>query len=127
MIREAEARREVEICGLLSAKHGQPCRLYPVRNIAGDARHRFAMDPAEQIAAMRTMRDRQESLFAIYHSHPLGPAQPSALDMAEAAYPDVLYLIIALSTAGETQLGGFYLHDHSPERVELDIQPAGHG
>jgi proteasome lid subunit RPN8/RPN11 len=126
MIRAAEASREVEVCGLVSAKHGQACQLYPVRNIADNPGRRFEMDPGEQIAAMKAMRDKHESLFAIYHSHPRGPAQPSALDIAQAAYPDVLYLIIALSADRETELCGFYLHSHSPQQVELEIQPAGY-
>ena len=46
---------------------------------------------------MRTLRERGETLFAIYHSHPAGPATPRPPTFAEAAYPQALYLIISLA------------------------------
>jgi proteasome lid subunit RPN8/RPN11 len=54
------------------------------------------MDARAQIAAMRTMRQRDEELFAIYHSHPNAPATPSQKDLQQAAYPGVVYLIVSL-------------------------------
>ena len=82
-----------EVCGLLGAG---PCGVtcYPIANVAAQPRCRFELDPKAQIEAMRQMRQRDESLFAIYHSHPAGPPVPSATDIREAAYPDVLYLIV---------------------------------
>jgi len=53
------------------------------------------------------MRERGEELFAIFHSHPAAPAEPSALDMAQAGYPDALYLIVSLGTCGVLELRGF--------------------
>jgi proteasome lid subunit RPN8/RPN11 len=82
-----------EVCGLLGAgPWGVTC--YPVANVAAQPRCRFELDPKAQIEAMRQMRERDESLFAIYHSHPAGPPVPSATDIGEAAYRDVLYLIV---------------------------------
>jgi len=119
MINAARANREDEICGLLSSSNGHACRLYPIDNIAEDRQHRFQMDPAQQIAAIKTMRDRDESLFAIYHSHPQSPAQPSAIDIAQASYPETLYLIISLLTEAAPDIRGFYLREGRIEEVEL--------
>ena len=90
-------------------------------NVADEPQHRFTMDPAGQIAAMKSMRENNESLFAIYHSHPQGPAQPSATDMAQASYPEALYLIISLQGEAATKLRGFYLQPDSFAAVDLHI------
>ena len=85
-----------EVCGLLGGQHQIMTSYYPVRNIAPDAARRYLMDPAEQIAAMKSMRDRGETLAAIFHSHTNAPAQPSRTDLELAYYPDTTYLILSL-------------------------------
>lgn len=98
-----------EVCGLIAGRHGRPSRSLPVANVAAEPETRYEMDPKGQIDAMRAMRERGETLFAIYHSHPTGPAEPSATDLDQAAYPDALYLIISLRTKGILELRGFRL------------------
>lgn len=105
----AQSQPEREVCGLIGALNGRPETVYPVDNIAERPEVRFALDPRQQIGAMRAMRERGEDLFAVFHSHPLAPAKPSALDHAEAAYHDALYLIISLGTCGVLELRGFRL------------------
>ncbi|MEJ2687811.1 MAG: M67 family metallopeptidase [Gammaproteobacteria bacterium] len=90
----------IEVCGLLGARRGVPTGCYPVANAAPNPASRFDMDVRGQIDAMRTMRERGEALFAIYHSHPRGPSAPSAVDLREAAYPQALYLILSPGRAG---------------------------
>lgn len=90
----------VEVCGLLGARRGVPVSCYPVNNAARDPAARFDMDARGQLDAMRTMRERGETLFAIYHSHPRGPSAPSAVDLQEAAYPQALYLILSPDRRG---------------------------
>ena len=118
---EARKNPETECCGLVSAKQGAPCKVYPIANIASDKQYRFTMDPAHQIAAMKTMRENAETLFAIYHSHPHAPAQPSATDIAEASYPEALYLIISLNIREKPEIRGFYLRQNTVEEVELSV------
>jgi proteasome lid subunit RPN8/RPN11 len=79
------------------------------------------MDAKAQIDAIRTMRAAGEELFAIYHSHPEGPATPSAEDLAQAAYPEALYLIISLQAQQAPRLRGFWLRGGQAEPVELEI------
>ena len=80
------------------------------------------MEPGSQIKALRDMRTHNEELFAIYHSHPSSAAEPSATDLAEAAYPEALYLIISLNTRGVLELRGFHLQDGQSREVELVIE-----
>ena len=69
------------------------------------------MDAKAQIDAMRSMRDKGEQLYAIYHSHLHSAAYPSVTDVNEAQYPDVVYLIISLSTGGVLKLCAYRLKD----------------
>ncbi len=121
LLTEAQKNVNIETCGLVSAKNGRPHRVYPVTNIAEDKQHLFEMDPAKQIDAMKQMRDNEEELFAIYHSHPSSPPEPSAKDIQQANYPEALYLIISLSTKGVLEMRGFYLKQQKIEAVELHI------
>lgn len=112
---------EQEVCGLIGAQAGTPRQVYPIKNVAAATDHLFAMDPQQQIDAMRRMRDNGETLFAIYHSHPHAPAAPSAIDLEQAAYPEALYLIISLNTKGVLEMQGYRLRDRQVEAVALEM------
>ena len=115
----SQQQPEQEICGLISAVNTIATHIYPVENIAQDKKRIFEMNPAEQIDAMKLMRDRDETLFAIYHSHPHASAEPSILDIQQSSYPDAVYLIISLNTKGVLEMKGFYLKDGKTETLEL--------
>jgi proteasome lid subunit RPN8/RPN11 len=121
LLAHAQGAPDQEVCGLIGARDGVPVHVYPVANAAPDPAHLFAMAPKAQIDAMRQMRERGERLFAIYHSHPQAPATPSARDLAEAAYPEALYLIISLSTQGVLDMRGFRLRGAQVETVALRL------
>lgn len=120
ILSHAQQNPEEEVCGLISRRDGRPERVYGVANVAQTPGVLFRMDPEGQIDAMRSMRERGEELFAIYHSHPHAPAQPSPCDLAEAAYPEALFLIVSLDTKGVLEMGGFYLRDGEIEPVDLE-------
>jgi len=123
LLHEAIISPEQEVCGLISAKEGQATRCYPIKNIADHPEIRFQLDEKQQIDAMSTMRDNDESLFAIYHSHPHAPATPSTTDIELANYPDALHLIISLNTKGVLEIRGFTIIDQSVEEVLLSMSP----
>src|SRR5690606_34735006 len=95
MLEHARARPGEEVCGLLGAKDGAFTSFHPVTNVADDRARRFLMDARGQIDAMRRMREDGEELLGIFHSHPQGPGEPSAEDLAMAAYPGTIYFIAA--------------------------------
>ncbi len=117
----AQASPQAEICGLLGGCGDEATGCYPVRNIATSPDCRYQMDPKEQIDALRHIRERGEELLAIYHSHPHGPAWPSATDLKEASYPEAVYLIISLETGGVLEMRGFRLRDGRAEEVQLEL------
>lgn len=118
----AQLSPNTEVCGLVGANsEGLPVSCYPVANCAETPDKRFLLEPSQQIAAMQQMRDKQESLFAIYHSHPNAPAEPSPTDIAQASYPDALHLIISLNTKGVLEMRGFKISDGRVEEYPLRL------
>jgi proteasome lid subunit RPN8/RPN11 len=97
LLRHAATTPVAEVCGLISRTGSGVLKRYPVTNRATDQTRAYAMDEKELIAAFRTMRTHNETLFAIYHSHPVTAAYPSVADQREANYPDAIYIIISLT------------------------------
>lgn len=118
----AQLSPEQEVCGLIGAENGNPRHCYPISNIAEHAHRQFLLDPAEQLSTMKTMREKGEELFAIYHSHPTAPAIPSTDDITMNAYPNALYLIISLNTKGILEMRGFKLQANQYTEVELALE-----
>jgi proteasome lid subunit RPN8/RPN11 len=86
-----------ECCGLLLGAGFTIAAAARTRNIADTPQSRFVVDPADHIAARRAARAQGLDVVGFYHSHPRSPAVPSATDLAEAAYPEHLYLIVGLA------------------------------
>ena len=115
----AQISPETEVCGLLGGQNGHPVNCYPIANTSSTPENRFEMDSRQHIAAMARMRDRNEDLFAIYHSHPTAPAVPSKTDLERATYPEALYLIISLNTKGILEMRGFRIDRQTVQEVYL--------
>jgi [CysO sulfur-carrier protein]-S-L-cysteine hydrolase len=119
ILAQAQQQPETETCGLLGARNGEAIHYYPVRNIAADAATRFEMDPRQQIDVMKTLRENDEQLLAIVHSHPHSPPAPSAADMEEFGYPDAYYLIVSLDVKGVLQMRGYRQLNGNMQRIDL--------
>lgn len=103
----AQKQPEAEVCGLVGGCMGRIQSLYPTANVAADRARAFEIDPKQQLAATRLMRERGEELLAVYHSHPSSPPEPSARDLAELGYPDAVLLIISLNIKGVIEMRGW--------------------
>jgi proteasome lid subunit RPN8/RPN11 len=124
MLDHASASPHIEVCGLLTARNGHPSRCIAVLNVANQPQRFFRMDPKQQIDAMRSMREQGETLYGIYHSHPQGPAEPSATDIEQAAYPEALYLLIALNGERRPRLRAYRISSGKTQAVQLLTDPA---
>lgn len=91
MRRLADAARPREACGLLLGTVGRIIALAPSRNLAA-ADDAFEIDTAMHLRLQRTTR----SVIGVWHSHPRGPAVPSARDLAGAWDPALLWLITGI-------------------------------
>ena len=119
ILTHAQQHEHTESCGLISAAGGSPAHYYAVKNIAADPSTRFEMEPKQQIAAMKHMREHNEDLLAIVHSHPQSPPVPSANDMQDAGYPEAYYIIVSLNTRGVLEMRAYRKADGEMQPIKL--------
>jgi proteasome lid subunit RPN8/RPN11 len=87
-----------ECCGLIGGAGDLAQSIYRTRNIALDPLVTYEAAPEDLFAAQLQMRERDEELIAIYHSHPRAAnPEPSATDVRLAYYPSAVYLIVGLA------------------------------
>lgn len=86
----------LEACGLIAGHidrdRYQGLAIFPIANVLYSST-RYRMDAYQQLRAFRQIEGLGWELVGIYHSHPRGPDRPSATDIAEAYYPECVYLI----------------------------------
>jgi proteasome lid subunit RPN8/RPN11 len=109
VLRTAAARAGPdECCGLIegtkTAQGWRVAALHETANVAADRRRHFLIDPQAQFDLLRALRGTGRSVIGCFHSHPGGPAQPSATDAAQARESDFVWLI-----AGGASEDGFTL------------------
>lgn len=112
----------IEVCGILGGSGDIVTESHQVRNLKASPEH-FLMDPRGQITAMKSLDARGLELLAFYHSHPLGPASPSAEDIRLAFYPDVITVIISMVNPDWPVLRAFWIRDMSALETDLVIIP----
>jgi len=122
ILAHAQHNPSQEICGLIGAHDKLATHYYQVANVAENNSQRFEMDPAQQIATMKTMREKNEELLAIVHSHPDSDATPSAIDKSLISYTDVYYLVVSLNTLGVLDMRAFVYSDGEFTEAELVLE-----
>jgi [CysO sulfur-carrier protein]-S-L-cysteine hydrolase len=118
----ADSASPLEVCGLMAGINNIVQLIYPITNVAPDPTRAFLMERREQIRAMLQIDRMRLDLLAIYHSHPPGTlAWPSATDIAEATYPDVVSIILARAADGVWGQRAFKLRDGRVYESTLQI------
>ena len=109
----AEAAYPEECCGLIIGRQVPPpagkgppryaaTRLVAAANLHAEPRIAFELDPATHFRVLRELRHAAgeataECLLGHYHSHPEGPAVPSARDRRQVTEPEKIWVIIGLA------------------------------
>jgi proteasome lid subunit RPN8/RPN11 len=125
---EAERNAPEEACGLVAGRGARAgdavaAAILPVEN-ALHSPWRFRMHPQQQVEAFLLMEEKGWDLLAIYHSHPQGPASPSATDLNEFAYPEALALIWSRAQ-NEWICRAFAIEDGRTLAAKLFVTSAG--
>ena len=94
LLEEAERAHPTEACGLLLGRKDQVESIVPCANVHPHPERRFEIDPGALIAAHRAARDGAPEVVGYYHSHPIGPSQPSATDRAHATGDGRVWAIV---------------------------------
>ena len=116
---QARLARPAECCGLLSGRNGVITDIHPLRNDADRPETRYFATPEDLFAAMRRIRESNQTLLGIYHSHPRTHAYPSASDVEMAFYPEALYFIISLEP--EIDLRAFRIEGFKIEEIQISL------
>ena len=119
IVAHARAEAPAECCGMLIGRGASLDEAVRAKNLAADPT-RFLVDPKDHIDARRTARGRGLEVVGFYHSHPQSPAWPSATDIAEAAYPDAVYLIVSLA-GGVADARLFRIEPSAAIEVPLEV------
>ena len=107
MLDHARDGAPAECCGVLGGTTGEDeneddagerrvAAAHPVENVADRPRTRYELDPAEQLERIEVIECDGGEVVGFYHSHPTGPAGPSATDRAQATWPGASYVIVDL-------------------------------
>ena len=127
MIAHARAEAPLEACGLLGGQDGRVLGVYPAVN-ALHSPTRYLLRPEDLLTALKDMEEQGwgPDPLAIYHSHPQGPETPSETDIAEAYYPDSVYIIIARTDRPAPSVRGFRIVKEHVSQVTLKILNGHH-
>jgi proteasome lid subunit RPN8/RPN11 len=114
MAEEARGIPTQECCGLLAGRDGVITEIFPAPNALRSGTE-FEIAPQELFRIFRAMREAGLEHLGIYHSHPAGPAAPSARDVERAFYPDSAYFVIA------AEAKAFVIREGSVEELQIRI------
>lgn len=107
LVEWARAATPNEACGLLLGRtDSQQVEVRDVRagrNVARDPAQAFELHPEDHLALTLEAERAGLAIVGAWHSHPRGPARPSATDRA-SAWDGWLHAIVGRDTRGEFEL-----------------------
>lgn len=105
LVAHAHEGAPMEVCGIVAGvtrdEDARVAAVERVPNVATSPETRYELDPERQMRAMHALEDAGHDVVGFYHSHPRGPARPSATDVAQAAWPGHRYVIVSLGDSGD--------------------------
>lgn len=117
IITHAREGKPEEICGIVRGRGLTAFEVVRGRNIADERIENYEVDP-ETLLLQFSFEEEGDEMMAIYHSHPVSEAYPSATDAWNAHYPDSIYLICSLEFDDAPVIRGFRM---TPHWIDLDI------
>ena len=123
-----EAAYPEEACGLLVGRWtGAAARVSEVHasaNVAESRRCAFEVDPHLLLSLYKRLRQGDESMLGVYHSHPDGSAEPSPRDLDRAWQPELIWLIVALRDGRAVETTAHRLTDGAFFPFPLSLETA---
>lgn len=123
------ARYPEECCGFLLGRFESDgpkviVAAEPAENVRTENRERrYTIAPENYMAAEQDAQRRGLDIVGFYHSHPDHPSRPSATDLAEATFPEYVYVINSVNEGRPGDLTAWTLAEDRSEFVEevIDI------
>ena len=111
-----------EACGYLAGNREVAVKAFALTNVHASPTS-YEMDPKEQLATQRKMREEGLEHLSIYHSHVATEAFPSRRDIDRAtAVQDFFeghYLLVSLKNADAPRVRAFLIRDGNVKEVEV--------
>ena len=79
---------------MIAGSSGRIERVLSMRNVEASPIG-YSMDPKEQLKVEKQLRQSNERIVAIYHSHTASAAVPSPVDVEHAISPDISYIVVS--------------------------------
>jgi [CysO sulfur-carrier protein]-S-L-cysteine hydrolase len=121
MLALVQAEYPYEACGILAGSANRVRHVYAIDNVLRSP-VAYEMDPKQQLAAMLDLEKNGWEMLAIFHSHPTGPERPSPTDVAQAYYPESVYLIVSLEVRENPVVRGFRIENGRYHEVTLNVE-----
>lgn len=125
IVAHAEKELPNEACGLIGGTiNGDSKKIkkvYLLTNIDHSNEH-FSLDPKEQLAAIKDMRQNGLVPLGNWHSHPESPSRPSDEDKRLAYDSKASYMILSLMDRQNPVLNSFKITGDTAEKEELVIE-----
>ncbi|MBQ6557977.1 MAG: M67 family metallopeptidase [Clostridia bacterium] len=119
--------RPEEICGLIGGLTDGEDKIikgvYHLENIDHSNEH-FSMNPKDQLAAVKDMREKGYVPLGNFHSHPESPSRPSEEDKRLAYDRTASYMIISVMDENNPVLNSFHIDGDNVTKEELIIEEA---
>ncbi len=114
-----------ECCGILIGVRGNSsvvCSVHAARNReAVRTRDRYEIDPRQILKLDHAADSEGREIIGFYHSHPDHPPVPSPTD-GEFAWQGYVYLIVAVTEGGETELRAWSYEEEQRRFRECPIE-----
>jgi proteasome lid subunit RPN8/RPN11 len=121
IVEHARQEYPYEVCGLIGGHDDVAETVVPVPNASLTPRVRFEMERQPMVDAVIGFQRAGREVVAIYHSHPEGEADLSEYDVAQATWPDAIYLVVGLDEQQQPDLQAWTIQNGEVESVELEI------
>ena len=110
-----------EACGILAGSGERVSQVYSMRNVE-DSPIGYAMDPTEQFQLEKTMRQRNQRMIGIYHSHTATDAYPSPVDVSLAISPDISYVLVSLAHQAKPVIKSYRIVDGTITKEDVRVE-----
>ena len=121
----ARSKTPDEACGLIGGVDSpegtrEIKKVWLVTNMDHSNEH-FSLDPKEQLAAVKEMRQEGMKPLGNWHSHPETPSRPSEEDKRLSYDSSASYLILSLMEPENPVLNAFHVENGEVRKEELII------
>jgi [CysO sulfur-carrier protein]-S-L-cysteine hydrolase len=118
----AHARREAprECCGVIVGSPGDLLELHELTNTYEGVDF-YEPEPGQLFQVIKAADERGWDITAIYHSHPVSVAFPSARDVEHAGWPESIYIICSLETPDAPYLRAFNIVENQISEREIEL------